>query len=114
MEVVGQRKKKKRKSLQLTDKKHPASAIVALGFGILSLGIFAAVCLASSGSNGHAGLYAGAVGLLCFFLSIVGFVISWMSLRKDNIRPLFPTLASLLNGILLVFYLFLYILGTFL
>ncbi|MCD7826728.1 MAG: DUF6142 family protein [Clostridiaceae bacterium] len=107
------KKRKKGKSLQLTDKKHPLSAIVAMFLGILSLSIFAVICFVSGESDGNAGIYVGVVGLFCFLLSIIGFVVSWMSLRGDNIRPLFPTIASVINGLLLVCYLLVYIWGTF-
>ena len=42
----------------------------------------------------------------------VGFVLAWTSLHQEDIRPHFPTIASICNGLLVIFYLMLYIWGT--
>lgn len=108
------RKKRKEKStLRLSDKKHPVSAIVATGIGLASLSLFLVVCLISSESNGNGDIWVGAGGVLCFVLSVVGFILSWMSLHIENIRPQFPTIAAVLNGLLMVFYFLLYMWGMF-
>lgn len=108
-------KKKNRKSssLHLTDKKHPLIAVLALGVGIISALLFIAVCLFSSQSHGEAGILIGAGGLFCLLLSLIGFCVAWYSLHQENIRYFFPTLAVVVNGFLLMFYVFLYIVGTF-
>lgn len=107
-------KKRGRKSLQLTDKKHPGIAIGATFVGICSMVLFIVTCFLSSESHGNAGISIGFAGIFCSLLAAVGFGMSWVSLRMDNIRPLFPTIASIINGLLLVFYMLLYIVGTFL
>lgn len=112
---IGMKEKKRgHKSLQLTDKKHPGIAIGATLVGICSVVLFLAACFLSSESHGNAGLTVGVAGIACFALAAVGFGMSWASLRMENIRPLFPTIASIINGLLLVFYMLLYIVGTFL
>lgn len=111
---MARKKKKKRENegLRLTDKRHPPIAIAASGLAVLSMGIFAVLCFMSGETNGHSGIEAGIVGLLCALISIVGFCLSWISLNQDNIRTLFPTVAALSNGLLILFYLIVYILGT--
>ena len=106
-------KKRGHKSLQLTDKKHPGIAIGATLVGISSTVLFIATCFLSSESHGNAGITIGFAGIFCFGLALVGFGMSWASLRMENIRPLFPTVSSIINGLLLVFYMLLYIVGTF-
>lgn len=108
------KKKREKKSLLLSDKKHPKSAIVATGIGVVSLLIFLVSCVFSSESDGNADLFIGAVGLLSLFLSVLGFVIAWASLHQENIRTLYPTIASVLNGFLIVGYFLLYMWGMFL
>lgn len=39
-------------------------------------------------------MIVGIVGILCFIISISGFILSWISLRKENIRYLFPTIGA--------------------
>lgn len=106
-------KKKGRKSLRLTDKKHPISGIIAMALGILSIVVFVVLCFVSSQSHGKAGVMIGFVGILCFILSIVDFVMSWITLHRENIRPLFPTIGAVIGGLSIVFYLLLYVWGTF-
>lgn len=107
------KKKKEKNSLRLSDKKHPVSAIIAVVIGVVSLLLFLTVCFISSESGGKAGLLVGAGGIFCLFLSVTGFLTAWLSLRQENIRPLYPTIAAVLNGLLMVFYFLLYMWGMF-
>lgn len=84
-----------------------ASAILA-GVSLLS---FAAACVISGRNGGNAGLGIGLIGMLCFLASITGFIMAWISLHQENIRPLFPTIGSVVNGLLIIVYMILYILG---
>lgn len=61
--------------------------------------------------NGHAGLLVGFVGICSLVVAGVGFVLAWISLHQEDIRPHFPTIASICNGLLVIFYLMLYIWG---
>lgn len=110
--ALGKRKKRENEGLRLTDKRHPPMAILACGLAVLSLGIFAVLCFMSGETNGHSGLEAGIMGILCALISITGFVLAWISLNQDNIRTLFPTIAAVFNGLLVLLYLIVYILGT--
>jgi uncharacterized Tic20 family protein len=109
-----EKKRRKKQSLHLTDKKHPGYAIVATILGIVSIVLFIALCFVSSQSHGKAGLLIGVAGMGCVLLSMTGFILSWMTLHQENIRPLFPTIASVLNGLSIVFYLLLYLWGRLL
>lgn len=109
---MARRKKRKESSLHLTDKHHPLSGIVATLLALLSAGIFSVACVTAGKSNGHAGLLIGLVGLGSMIIAIAGFVLAWISLHQDNIRPHFPTIASVCNGLLVIFYMLLYIWGT--
>lgn len=107
-----EKKKERESSLHLTDKHHPLLGIVATLLAVLSAGMFGAACVAASGSNGHAGLLVGFVGICSLVVAGVGFVLAWISLHQEDIRPHFPTIASICNGLLVIFYLMLYIWGT--
>lgn len=106
------KKKQKGSSLRLTDKKHPAMGIIAVIFGVVSVALFVVLCFISSQSHGRAGKMIGLAGIVCFLLSVTGFILSWLSLRQENIRPLFPTIAAVINGLSLVFYFLLYLWGN--
>lgn len=107
-----QKKGQKQSSLHLTDKRHPVSGIFAAFIGIVSVVFFIVLCFISSQSHGKAGIMVGFGGICCFVLSLFGFMVSWASLRRENIRPLFPSIAAIINGLSMVFYLVLYILGN--
>lgn len=104
--------KKESGELRLTDKRHPISGIVSSILAVVSFVSFAAACIMSGMNGGNAGFGIGLVGISCFLVSITGFIIAWISLHQENIRPLFPTAGSLVNGILIIIYMVLYILGV--
>lgn len=106
------KKQQKQSSLHLTDKRHPVSGVFAALLGMASVIWFIALCFISSQSHGKAGLMVGVGGICCFVLSLTGFIVSWLSLQRENIRPLFPSIAAIINGLSMVFYLVLYILGN--
>ncbi|MBU5478777.1 hypothetical protein KQI69_06120 [Eubacterium sp. MSJ-13] len=108
--------KKKRKrdgELRLTDKKHPISGIWSVVIGVFALSMFIATCIMSGGNGGNGGMIVGVVGILCFIISITGFILSWMSLRKENIRYFFPTIGAVVNGLQIVGYMVVYICGSY-
>lgn len=104
--------KKESGELRLTDKRHPVSGIASSVLAAVSFISFAAACIISGSNGGNAGLGIGLIGILCFLVSITGFIMAWISLHQENIRPLFPTIGSLVNGILVIIYMILYILGV--
>ena len=93
------KKRRNKKSLHLTDKKHPMLAIIATGLGFLSIVLFFAFCILSGTQKGKAGLLIGLGGFICIIISGIGFLAAWASLHQENIRPLFPTIASVVNEI---------------
>lgn len=105
-------KERTNEGLRLTDKKHPKGAILSTILAVISIGIFALLCFLSGESNGNSGLEAGILGILCFCISIAGFILAWISLHQENIRPFFPTIGALANGLMMLFYLMVYIWGT--
>ncbi len=105
-------KKRTNEGLRLTDKKHPREAIIATAMGVVSIVVFCVLCFMSGESRGTSGVEAGIMGVFCFLMSIAGFITAWISLHKENIRPLFPTIGVMINGLTVLFYLLVYIWGT--
>ena len=113
MSSARRRWRKQEGELRLTDKKHPITGIVSTIIGVVTVLLFAGICFFSGTEGGSAGMVVGVLGLLCFVLSVTGFVLAWISLHQENIRTLFPTIGSILNGIQVVGYMLLYFLGTY-
>ncbi len=109
---MARKKHRNDSTLHLTDKHHPPLGIAATLLALLSAGAFLAACISAGKSDGHAGLLAGLVGILSMVIAAVGFVMAWISLHQEDIRPHFPTIASIANGLLVIFYMILYIWGT--
>ena len=82
------KKRRNKKSLHLTDKKHPMLAIIATGLGFLSIVLFFAFCILSGTQKGKAGLLIGLGGFICIIISGIGFLAAWASLHQENIRPI--------------------------
>lgn len=110
---MANKRKRRRKGLHLTDKRHPLPGVLGCLAGLISLGGFIGTCFISGQAQGKAGLEVGVAAVGCFAMSVAGFCMAWVSLRQENIRTLFPTLSSILNGLLMIFYLFLYMWGVF-
>ncbi len=104
--------KKENGELRLTDKRHPVSGIASSVLAAVSFISFAAACIISGRNGGNAGFGIGLIGISCLLVSITGFIMAWISLHQENIRPLFPTIGSLANGLLVITYMVLYILGV--
>ncbi|HBA97758.1 MAG TPA: hypothetical protein DCZ23_06590 [Lachnospiraceae bacterium] len=106
------RHKREKGELRLTDKKHPPAGIAAFVLSVVSFISFATACIMSGQKGGNGGPGVGIAGMAGFFISITGFVIAWFGLHQDNIRPLFPAIGSVVNGLLVILYMILYILGA--
>ena len=103
---------KKEGELRLTDKRHPPLGIASFVLSAVSFISFAAACILSGQNGGNSGIGIGLIGILCLIASITGFIMAWASLHQENIRPLFPTIGSVVNGLLIICYMILYILGV--
>ena len=80
------KKRRNKKSLHLTDKKHPMLAIIATGLGFLSIVLFFAFCILSGTQKGKAGLLIGLGGFICIIISGIGFLAAWASLHLSLIH----------------------------
>ena len=106
-------RERKHENLRLTNKRHPKDAIMATLLAVVSIVILVLACVHSSKSAGNGGIGVGFAGMAACAASAAGFVMAAKSLKQDEIRFLFPTLASVINGILLIFYVFIYFWGIY-
>lgn len=102
----------KRRRIQFTDKKHPQRGIIASVIAVVSFIIMCALFLGSSRVKGQAGISYGYFGFLNMILSIVGFVLAFRCFKQEEIYKTTPTFGAMVNGIILVSYVVLYILGV--
>lgn len=101
-----------RKKIQFTDKTHPAGGIISVVIAALSLAALVALCLLSSSEKGNSGIFVGVSGLLLLLAGIIGFVLAAKCYKRDDIYMATPALGTVMNGVLVLFCLLLYIMGT--
>ncbi len=63
-------------------------------------------------ARGQGGIVFGYLGICNLVLSVVGFVIALRCYKQDDIYVTMPTIGSIVNGIIIIIYLILYIMGV--
>lgn len=84
-----------------------ASAII----GILVIVGFLVISIMSGLAGGNGGFILGAIGFLLFGLSVIGFVLSYLSFKKKDIFYRFSVIGAVCNGVMLILLLVIYMLG---
>lgn len=102
----------KRRKIQFTDKKHPKRGIVSSVIATASLIMMCALFIGSSHVKGQAGISYGYLGFLNLIVSIVGLVLAFRCFKEEEIYKITPTFGVAVNGIVLISYVALYILGV--
>lgn len=105
---IVRRKKAIKMSAYKVTKKLAASICIAL---ISFLG-FVGVCIYSAIMKGNAGFIVGIVPLFLMLCNIVGLMIAYSEIKNENVKVKYVTIGTLSNGLILVVYLFMYIVGS--
>ena len=95
-------------------KTHPMDGIISFTMGIVSFIILVLSCYFSWKNRGEVGISIGIIGMLAFFISIVGVVFSFNALQKRDVHLHFPVIGGIVNGVLTILYLAIYAMGTLL
>lgn len=102
----------RRRKIQFTDKKHPRQGIVSTVMAVASFAFMCALFVGSGRAKGNAGLSYGYLGILNMIFSAVGFVVAFRCFKQDEIYLTTPTTGAVVNGLIVITYLILYILGV--
>lgn len=102
---------RKKNKYSFAKKKHSGQGIASTVFAGSSLGIFCVSALSSLIFHGKGGMYLGAMGLLSIGLSIYGFVVGLKSFSEKNRDQLFCKIGAVGNGVLMVIWLALFLIG---
>jgi FtsH-binding integral membrane protein len=101
----------RKKKYKFTDKTHSRQGVLSSVLGLLSLLLLVFVSAAAYQKSGQAGKEIALLGFLALLLACVGLYQGVRSLKEEDSYPLFPWLGSGLNGILLIAFVLIYILG---
>lgn len=102
---------KKRYRYSFAKRRHSAGGITSTVFAGVSLGLFCIACISSMVFHGKAGMYLGLIGLMAIGVSIYGFVIGLKSFSEKNRDQLFCKAGAVGNGILMIIWLALFLVG---
>ena len=89
----------------------PASAIVSLIMGVISVVILIVSGVLSCTNQGEAGMIIGILGVAAMILNVVGFAIASKSAKGEEIVYALPIFSIILNGVMFIIYLSFYIFG---
>ncbi|WP_310603750.1 DUF6142 family protein [Anaerosporobacter sp.] len=104
-------KRKKKEEFKFSNKYHPLQGILGVIFAVIALIAIGVLFYISSKSSGNAGAWIGLVGGVVFAINIVGFILSILGFRKQEVYYRFPIIGILMNGCLFIMFLLLYIVG---
>ncbi|WP_146039189.1 DUF6142 family protein [Herbinix hemicellulosilytica] len=102
---------RKKEAIQFSGRKHPGLGILSAVFGIITVLGFIAACIASGLKGGEGGQIFGIIGLFLFVISLFGFIMSYKAFKQRDIFYRFPMTGLITNGIMLIVYMIIYILG---
>ena len=80
-------------------------------FAVVSFSILIITSILSAISKGNAGIIAGILPMFAMIISIAGLVLAYRSLRNDDVKLKHVYTGLITNGLLVIVYLVLYIIG---
>ncbi|MDD7521414.1 MAG: hypothetical protein SOW12_07120 [Lachnospiraceae bacterium] len=80
-------------------------------FAVVSFSILIITSILSAISKGNAGIIAGILPMVAMIISIAGLVLAYRSLRNDDVKLKHVYTGLITNGLLVIVYLVLYIIG---
>jgi hypothetical protein len=103
--------KRKKEAVIFTDRVHSIKGIISLCMGLISGISFMVLAYVSSLSQGNGSMLLGFAGMTLFFLSLVGFYLGFNSCKEKEIYYTAPVAGVFVNGVCIIVYFTLYIIG---
>ncbi len=101
----------KKKALHFKGRRQSIRGLAAMLLAVAEIAGILSMTVISSKTAGNGGNVLGAVGLLLFTAAIAGLVLAVRSLKEQDIYFVVPVAAAVLNGVMIIIYLCLYIVG---
>lgn len=101
----------KKRKIQFTDRIHPFRGILSTIIGVISIVMMFALFIASGKDKGHGGEIYGYLGTFNMLAAVIGFIFGVQCYRMEDIYILYPTVGTVLNGLVSFSLMALYILG---
>lgn len=101
----------RRRGYKFTNKRHTKHGMISSGIGFFVLLFLSGLFYLSYRQSGAAGAYVGFLGFLSMAAAAVGLYLAIKSFQEDERFYLFSYVGCVLNGLLLVAWIILYVLG---
>ena len=110
--VMKKEKKEKKDEMHFSWKRHPRKGVLSAVIAIASFLVLCALAVIACKKDGNIGLFAGVVGLLMFGIDIAGLVLGAKSYGQRGFSNQYPWIGMIGNGIMILIYAGLYLVGA--
>ena len=101
----------RRRGYKFTNKRHTRQGMISSGLGLCVLLLVSGLFYLSYARAGEVGDVTGFLGFIAMLASIVGLWMGVKGCKEEGSFYLFSYIGCILNGVLLVIFILLYILG---
>ncbi len=101
-----------RRKILFTDKKHPLKGLISVALGAVVVLVLSFLLFFSSSSKGTSGMAVGVVGVIELIAAFVGFILAVRCFKEEDVYMITPTIGAVANGVLVIIFLMLYIIGA--
>lgn len=103
--------RRNKEMIHFSGRRHTKMGIASSVIGVMVMLGFLVISILSGISGGNGGFMLGVIGILLFFFSVTGFVLSYKAFKKKDIFYRFPLIGAVSNGIMTILFLIIYLLG---
>lgn len=107
-------KKEKKERVRFSWKRHPRGAVISAFLALASFVVLCVMTVLASKKKDGLGLFGGVVGLLMFGVDIAAFVLAAKNYKKRGFSNQYPWIGMVGNGIMILIYAGLYLVGAIL
>lgn len=97
--------------LKFKGRKQSVRGITGMVFGILALLAAIVMIILNGIYYVNTEILYGIIGVVCFFMSVAGFILGLMAIKERDVFPKIPVTSIVLNSISLIVYIVIYIFG---
>lgn len=101
----------RRNSYKFKGREHSKHGIIAMLLSLFVFICFTVISFISGSNQGNGGMELGLIGIACAAIAVWGFIIGIKSFKEKDIYFTAPIIGTVLNGIMIVVFFSLYIVG---
>ena len=106
--------KRRKESIKFSGRSHSIKGMISFAIGLIIILTLLVLVFISSLSSGNGGIQYGFIGLVLAFIAIYGFALGIKACKEKEIFYTAPISGLVINGLLIVVFIILYLVGFFL